>query len=119
MSFAAAHQRTLAELARVQHERDELARFVERLRAALADEIEPPDARLDAEEDAAYAQAVARMQEAEAREDRAGAAASVPLETSPAWREFHAHLDACAQCAGNPFNHCPTGQALIARMGKP
>ena len=134
MSFAAAHQRTLAELARVQHERDELARFVLRLReqgalalgylqakgetrlaegmrAALAGEIEPPDTEADAAEDAAYTQAVLRMQEAEAREDRAG------LSFNDRAALFHAHLDACAQCASAPFSLCPVGAELIERVG--
>lgn len=26
---------------------------------------------------------------------------------------FHNHIDACAQCASNPFNLCPTGRRLI------
>ena len=125
MSLDAAHQRTLAELARVQHERDELARFVLRLReqgalalgylqakgetrlaegmrAALAGEIEPPDTEADAAEDAAYTQAVLRMQEAEAREDREERTGRpdvftfVPLGGSPLFGRSREHVTVLA-----------------------
>ena len=28
-------------------------------------------------------------------------------------RQFHAHLDGCAQCSAHPFDLCPIGQVLL------
>lgn len=31
--------------------------------------------------------------------------------------DFHAHLDACAQCANHPFELCPEGAKLLELAG--
>lgn len=32
--------------------------------------------------------------------------------------EFHAHLDICTQCKGNPFALCPAGHAKLEAVGQ-
>ena len=37
----------------------------------------------------------------------------IPPSTPKPVNAFHAHLDACSQCATSPFSLCPIGRLLL------
>lgn len=45
--------------------------------------------------------------------------APVPgIDPDVLYKQFHAHLDTCAQCAEHPFALCQEGHALLMAWGK-
>lgn len=40
------------------------------------------------------------------------------MERKTAAQEYHEHLDKCRQCHDHPFEPCPEGERLLARVAQ-